>query len=175
MWSCQSGWRSTDHYPLPYCKPYDIGTGYGELSTSRTDPPYGSSPFENVPEEDPPTPILQCPDCFFASAHVHPCTDSAYTGFAYASNHTSSHFPIFICFPILFLRNSNSGITLEFDFIRLKHMGNTNFPIKGKSCYVTRTGTEFRFPRVAEDKELFYQFQRHCRYVLLHVIFLFWV
>lgn len=49
-------------------------------------------------------------------------------------------------------RKSNSAITLKFDFSRLKHMGNTNFPIKGKSCYVTRTGTGFRFPQAAEDK-----------------------
>ena len=49
-------------------------------------------------------------------------------------------------------RKSNSAITLKFDFSRLKHMGNTNFPIKGKSCYVTRTGTGFRFPGAAEDK-----------------------
>ena len=31
-------------------------------------------------------------------------------------------------------------------------MGNTNFPIKGKSCYVTRTGTGFRFPGAAGGK-----------------------
>ena len=49
-------------------------------------------------------------------------------------------------------RKSNSAITLKFDFSRLKHMGNTNFPIKGKSCYVTRTGTGFRFPGAARNK-----------------------